>query len=121
MINKLMKFFIKEKKVIKTMAKAPKVGSRLAVAKYGFEKVLKKDKQYKVIQPMILSYHDDTFFWSCKVISIGKTSSVGIARKSEEGFIIILERAGKFKTLLKVLKDKVSMLPVVAETKVANV
>ena len=120
MINKLMRFFIKEQTVNKSMAKAPKSGSRLAVAKYGFEKVLKSDKQYKVIQPQILSYHDDTFFWSCKVISVGKTSSVGIARKSEEGFIIILEKSGKYKTLLKVLKDKVSTLPVVSETKVAK-
>ena len=121
MINKLMKLFIKEKKVVRSMAKAPNIGSRLAVAKYGFEKVLKKDKQYKVIQPQILSYHDDTFFWSCKVIRIEGTNSVGIARKFEAGFIVIIEKKGRFKTLLKVLKDKVSMLPVVAETKVANV
>ena len=103
---KLNRLFNKKVDIKKSMAKAPKIGSRLQVAKFGFEKVLKKNESYKVIQPQILSEHDDMFFWSCKIISIGKTGSVGIAQKREEGFLIISEKNEKFKLILKVLKGK---------------
>lgn len=115
LLNKIFPKVFNRKPRIRNMAKAPKIGSRLKVAKFAHEKALKGDKQYKVIQPQILSYHDETYFWSCKVISVGETSSVGIARKSEEGFIIIIEKGKKMKVLMKVVKDKVTMLPLPVE------
>ena len=111
LLNKIFPKLFNRKPSIRNMAKAPKIGSRRKVAEFAHKKALKGDKQYKVIQPQILSYHDETFFWSCKVISIGETSSVGIARKSEEGFIVIIEKGDKMKVLMKVIKDKVTMLP----------
>jgi hypothetical protein len=114
----LNRLFNKRKKSNKTMAKAPHIGSRKAVAEYGFNKVLKKDSSLKVIQPVILSHHDDTFFWSCKVIKVHQAGSIGISRKTEEGFLVIEEKNEKFKLLLKVLNDKVAKLPVIAETRV---
>ena len=115
LLNKIFPKVFNRKPRIRNMAKAPKIGSRLKVAKFAHEKALKGDKQYKVIQPQILSYHDETYFWSCKVISVGETGSVGIARKSEEGFIIIIEKGKKMKVLMKVVKDKVTMLPLPVE------
>ena len=115
LLNKIFPKVFNRKPRIRNMAKAPKIGSRLKVAKYAHEKALKGDKQYKVIQPQILSYHDDTYFWSCKVISVGETTSVGIARKSEEGFVVIIEKGKKMKVLMKVIKDKVTMLPLPVE------
>jgi len=111
LLNKIFPKFFNRKTINRGMAKPPKIGSRLKVAKFAHTKALKGDKKYKVIQPQILSFHDETFFWSCKVISVGETSSVGIARKTEEGFIIIIEKKDKMKVLMKVLKDKVTMLP----------
>jgi len=115
LLNKIFPKVFNRKPRIRNMAKAPKIGSRLKVAKYAHEKALKGDKQYKVIQPQILSYHDETYFWSCKVISVGETSSVGIARKSEEGFVVVIEKGKKMKVLMKVIKDKVTMLPLPVE------
>ena len=121
LLNKIFPKVFNRKPRIRNMAKAPKIGSRLKVAKFAHTKGLKGDKKYKVIQPQILSFHDETFFWSCKVISVGETSSVGIARKSEEGFIIVIERKDKMKVLMKVVKDKVVMLPLLVDGDPKNI
>ena len=121
LLNKIFPKVFNRKPRIRNMAKAPKIGSRLKVAEFAHKKALKGDKQYKVIQPQILSYHDDTYFWSCKVISVGETTSVGIARKSEEGFILVIERKDKMKVLMKVVKDKVVMLPLLVDGDPKNI
>ena len=98
----------------RTMAKAPHVGSRMHVAQFVHEKVLKGSKDLKVIQPEVLSFFNDKYWWVAKIITIDKTMNVvGIARKTEYGFVIVSEsNKGKYKVegtyMDKRLPDKVT-------------
>ena len=82
-----------------TMAKAPHVGSRLHIAEFIHDKVLKGSKDLKVIQPEVLSFFNDKYWWVAKVITIDpEMNVVGIARKTEYGFVIVSETGkNKFK------------------------
>ena len=81
------------------MAKAPHVGSRKHIAEFIHDNVLKGSKQYKVIQPQILSFFNGTYWWVAKIITIDRAvNNIGIARKHEAGFVIVSEgKRGKFK------------------------
>jgi hypothetical protein len=81
------------------MAKAPHVGSRLHIAEFVHDAVLKGSTQYKVIQPQALAFFNGTFWWVAKIVTIDRaTNNIGIARKHEAGFVIVSEgKRGKFK------------------------
>jgi hypothetical protein len=81
------------------MAKAPHVGSRMNVAAFVHDKVLNGSKELKVIQPEVLSFFNDKFWWVAKIITIDPEMNViGIARKTEYGFVIVSEdKKGKYK------------------------
>ena len=81
------------------MAKAPHVGSRKNIAEFVHDNVLKGSSQYKVIQPQALAFFNGTFWWVAKVVTIDRAvNNIGIARKTEAGFVIVSEgKRGKFK------------------------
>jgi len=81
------------------MAKAPHAGSRVHIAEFIHDKVLKGSKQYKVIQPQTLAFFNETFWWCAKIVTIDRAiNNIGIARKHEVGFVIVSEgKRGKFK------------------------
>lgn len=91
------------------MAKPPHSGSKLTCAEFVFEKVCNREKKYKVIQPAVMSNHDDTYFWIAKIITIdGMDSNVRIPRKHESGFVIVSENAKhKFKIEHKFLEKAI--------------
>ncbi len=92
------------------MAKPPFTGSKLTVSEFVHKKL--KDKSYKVIQPAVLSFHDDKYWWFAKIVSIGRfDEGVGIARKREAGFVIVSE------TSKKKLKIETQFLETVVEKK----
>ena len=76
------------------MAKPPFTGSKLTVSEFVHKKL--KDKSYKVIQPAVLSFHDEKYWWFAKIVHIGRfDNNVGIARKREVGFVIVSETTKK--------------------------
>jgi len=81
------------------MAKAPHVGSRVHIAQFVHDHVLKGSKQFKVIQPQALAFFNGTFWWVAKIVTIDRAvNNIGIARKHEAGFVIVSEgKRGKFK------------------------
>ena len=81
------------------MAKAPHVGSRMHIAEFVHEKILKGSKQYKIIQPQVLAFFNESFWWVAKIVTIDTSDNpVGIVRKREAGFVIVSEnKKGKFK------------------------
>ena len=92
------------------MAKPPFTGSKLSVSEFVHNKL--KDKNYKVIQPQVMSFHDDKYWWFAKVVSIGRfDENVGIARKREAGFVVVSE------TMKKKLKIETQYLETVIEKK----
>ena len=92
------------------MAKPPFTGSKLTVSEFVHNRL--KDKNYKVIQPAVLSFHDDKYWWFAKIVHIGRfDENVGIARKREVGFVIVSE------TSKKKLKIETQFLETVIEKK----
>ena len=92
------------------MAKPPFAGSKLNVSEFVHKQL--KNKAYKVIQPQVLSFHDEKYWWFCKIVMIGRfDEGVGIARKREAGFVIVSEN------LKKKLKLESQFLETVVEKK----
>lgn len=81
------------------MAKPPHVGSRKHIAEFIHDKVLKGSSQYKVIQPQTLAFFNGSYWWVAKIVTIDRaTNNIGIARKTEAGFVIVSEaKRGHFK------------------------
>jgi|TARA_B110000495_G_C23029415_1_gene612569 hypothetical protein len=76
------------------MAKPPFTGSKVAVSEFVHNKL--KDKSHKVIQPAVLSFHDEKYWWFAKIVHIGRfDNNVGIAKKREVGFVIVSENLKK--------------------------
>ena len=82
------------------MAKPPKLGSKVRVADFVTKKISKSGK-LKVIQPLVVSYFDKTFYWIARIIFIGQIDKkVGIIRKIEAGYAIVSENdSGKLNIL----------------------
>jgi len=97
-MNFIMKLYMRKRHKT-TMAKAPHIGSRKYIAEFVHDKFLKKDSQYKVIQPQALAFFNGTFWWVAKIITIDRAvNNIGIARKTEVGFVIVSEgKKGHFK------------------------
>jgi len=82
------------------MAKPPKVGSKVTVAEYIVKNVLRGDKNYKVIQPQVISHFDETFWWVAKIIVVDEDfSAVGIQKRREAGLVVVTEKNDKLKTV----------------------
>jgi len=97
-MNFIMKLYMR-KSPKTTMAKAPHIGSRKHIAEFIHDKFLKNSSQYKVIQPQALAFFNGTFWWVAKIVTIDRAvNNIGIARKSEVGFVIVSEsKKGHFK------------------------
>lgn len=91
------------------MAKAPHSGSKVGIAEFIFDKVCKKNKDYKVIQPSVVAHYDDTFWWIGKIITLdGQDPNVRIPKKHESGFVIVSESSKhKFKIEQRFLEKSI--------------
>jgi len=88
------------------MAKPPFGGSKLRVCEFIVKEL--KNKDFKVIQPQVASYHDETFWWTVKIVIIGKLdSNVGIIKKREIGFVIVSETLKKKLKMENMFMEKV--------------
>ena len=89
------------------MAKPPRIGSKVKVTEF-IKKKISKSGKLKVIQPMVMSYFDETFYWIVRIIYVGpRDGKVGIPRKIEAGYAIVEEKlSGKLKLEdLKISKE----------------
>jgi len=90
------------------MAKFPPAGSRRMIAEFMEKKLNKKGLDLKVIQPVLLAFIKDRFYWGVKIIQIDRIENLNIPRKYEVGFAVIShkEDAKKFKVEHSILDEK---------------
>jgi len=102
------------------MAKFPPAGSRRAIADFMEKKLNKKGLDLKVIQPVLLAFINDKFFWGVKIIQIDRIANINIPRKYEVGFAVISHKdepnPKKFKVEHSILDEK--KIGIVGEEKI---
>ena len=89
------------------MAKPPKIGSKGKITEFVTKKITKSNS-LKVIQPAVISYFDETYYWIVRIIFVGVLDQkVGITRKIEAGYALVSEtEKGKITMLdLRISKE----------------